>query len=181
MPSIQIDGYPAIKNHLNQYEPKLSKRGDKGKTKYNLRDCAYMGEFEKEKVVWGNISYESRFSYSPNELMINAPANILTSDTESIKYLVACMNSSIFNWEFSNTGIDLGRAFEWKKQYVEKIHIPQYKGKESIKQKIEQKVIEIFDLVRSNKDTTHLEAEIDELVMDLYQLTPEEREIVNGI
>ena len=181
VPSIQIDGYPAIKNHLNQYEPKLSKRGDKGKTKYNLRDCAYMGEFEKEKVVWGNISYESRFSYSPNELMINAPANILTSDTESIKYLVACMNSSIFNWEFSNTGIDLGRAFEWKKQYVEKIHIPQYKGKESIKQKIEQKVIEIFDLVRSNKDTTHLEAEIDELVMDLYQLTPEEREIVNGI
>lgn len=39
---IDVNEYPAIKSHLDQYWNKISKRADKGDTPYNLRNCAYM-------------------------------------------------------------------------------------------------------------------------------------------
>ena len=50
-PPINIENYPAIKNHLDAFYPQLEKRQDKGVTPYNLRNCAYLAEFEKEKIV----------------------------------------------------------------------------------------------------------------------------------
>ncbi|MFU2124585.1 Eco57I restriction-modification methylase domain-containing protein, partial [Ornithobacterium rhinotracheale] len=38
---INIDDYPAIKKHLDQYWSRLEKRADQGVTPYNLRNCAY--------------------------------------------------------------------------------------------------------------------------------------------
>ncbi|WP_042007104.1 hypothetical protein, partial [Capnocytophaga canis] len=46
---INIEDYPAIKSHLNLYYDKLKKRADKGDTPYNLRNCAYIEEFSKQK------------------------------------------------------------------------------------------------------------------------------------
>lgn len=39
---IHIENYPAVKEHLDQYWDKISKRADKGDTPYNLRNCAYL-------------------------------------------------------------------------------------------------------------------------------------------
>ncbi len=39
---IDIDDYPTIKAHLDQYWDQISTRADKGDTPYNLRNCAYM-------------------------------------------------------------------------------------------------------------------------------------------
>jgi hypothetical protein len=41
---INVNNYPAIKKHLDNFYPKLAKRADKGDTPYNLRNCAYMVE-----------------------------------------------------------------------------------------------------------------------------------------
>ena len=41
-PRIDINDYPAVKAHLDQYWDKISKRADKGDTPYNLRNCAYL-------------------------------------------------------------------------------------------------------------------------------------------
>ncbi|MEN9596561.1 MAG: hypothetical protein RL236_995, partial [Pseudomonadota bacterium] len=51
-PPVKIDNYPAIKKHLDGYFSQLEKRSDKGLTPYNLRQCAYLKEFEKEKISW---------------------------------------------------------------------------------------------------------------------------------
>ncbi|MGV4536303.1 Eco57I restriction-modification methylase domain-containing protein, partial [Ornithobacterium rhinotracheale] len=45
---INIDDYPAIKKHLDQYWSRLEKRADQGVTPYNLRNCAYMEDFYKQ-------------------------------------------------------------------------------------------------------------------------------------
>ena len=42
IPSVKIDDYPAIKQHLDSYYVELAKRTDQGDTLYNLRNCAYM-------------------------------------------------------------------------------------------------------------------------------------------
>jgi len=44
-PRIDINEYPAVKAHLDQYWDKISKRADKGNTPYNLRNCAYLDDF----------------------------------------------------------------------------------------------------------------------------------------
>lgn len=42
LPRIDINDYPAVKAHLDQYWDKISTRADKGDTPYNLRNCAYL-------------------------------------------------------------------------------------------------------------------------------------------
>ena len=47
---IHIEDYPAVKAHLDQYWDKISVRADKGETPYNLRNCAYLDHFFRQKA-----------------------------------------------------------------------------------------------------------------------------------
>ncbi|MGV4448647.1 Eco57I restriction-modification methylase domain-containing protein, partial [Ornithobacterium rhinotracheale] len=58
---INIDDYPAIKKHLDQYWSRLEKRADQGVTPYNLRNCAYMEDFYKQKIMYSEILREPQF------------------------------------------------------------------------------------------------------------------------
>lgn len=194
--------YPAIVHHLKQYEMKLKNRGqcrytrqNKDRTNYdytgqhhwleldNNPQNYYLAEFEKEKVVWGNISFNSQFSFVEPGIFISAPANIIVSNTVSIKFLCGVMNSKIFDTEFKRIGIFLGHAYEWKKQYVEQVKIPPItSSNKPIVRQIEELVDKILAVKKQNPqtDTNHWEREIDQLVYELYGLTEEEIKIVEG-
>ena len=173
---IDVEEYPAIKEHLKSFEPKLSKRTDQGDTAYHLRKCAYLEDFAKEKIVWGNINYSANFQLD-NDKFINAPANLLTSETVSLKFLISQLNSKIFNWYFSQAvGITLGKAFEWKKQYVEKLPIPDISKEEQ--QPFIELVEQILKAKQQGEDTSKLEEEIDLLTYKLYNLNSQEIELV---
>ena len=60
---IHIEDYPAVKAHLDHYWDRISKRADKGDTPYNLRNCAYLEDFSKPKIVFQEIVQESQFFY----------------------------------------------------------------------------------------------------------------------
>ena len=50
IPRINVEkDYPVIKEWLDNFKEQIEKRYDKGETAYNLRNCAYVDEFEKEK------------------------------------------------------------------------------------------------------------------------------------
>ena len=49
-PRIEIDDYPAVKAHLDQYWDRIATRADKGDTPYNLRNCAYLRIFHGQKL-----------------------------------------------------------------------------------------------------------------------------------
>ncbi len=176
--------FQSLMNHLKQFEAKAKKRDDRGDYWWELRTCAYYSEFEKEKVVWGNISYDSQFSYVEPGIFINAPSNFIVSDKINIKYLCGVMNSKIFDREFKRIGIFLGNAYEWKKQYVEKVRIPPItSSNQHIVSQIESLVDKILAAKKTNHaaDTTPWEKEIDQLVYKLYDLTDEEIGIVEGV
>jgi len=194
--------YPSIVKHLKQFEYQLKERGQCRYTRQsnininkdytgqhhwleldNNPQDYYLVEFEKEKVVWGNISYESQFSYVEGGIYINAPANIIVSDKINIKFLVGVMNSKIFDREFKRVGIFLGHAYEWKKQYVEQVKIPPITStNKPIINQIEALVDKILAAKKQNPqaDTSGWEKEIDRLVYRLYDLTEEEIEIIEG-
>ena len=41
IPAIDVDEYPAVKSHLDNFYARLERRYDKGRTPYNLRNCTY--------------------------------------------------------------------------------------------------------------------------------------------
>lgn len=123
IPEIKIDDYPSIKEYLNEFEPSLSKRGDKGKTPYNLRNCAYLEEFNKEKLVYGQISNIPKFSYDNKGNIINDTAFIITG--EKLKYLLAMLNSNLI-WKATMlfySGIVLSSGIKLGKNSISKIPI----------------------------------------------------------
>ena len=173
VPAININNYPAIKNHLNKFYPQLKRRQDKGRTPYNLRNCAYHEEFAKEKLFWADMAKVGRFAYSEKETYCNNKGYILTGN--SLKYLCAVLNSSLITWLIKNTAATTGMGLtEWTIVTVERISIPKISPAE------QRPFIKLVDRILTAKaadpkaDTTKQEAEIDRLVYGLYGLTTKE-------
>lgn len=123
---IKIEEYPALKQHLDYFYDKLEKRYDKGVTPYNLRNCAYQGLFERNKIIWGNLQNSNKFSYDCNGTIVSAPCCMLPTDCKS---LVSILNSKIV-WTFltSVCVVRSGGYIEVKPQYFEKIPIPEFEA-----------------------------------------------------
>ena len=119
---ININRYPAIKRHLDQYYPDLEKRADKGITPYNLRNCAYMDDFSKPKIVWGNLCLSAQFAFVDSDCFINAPSPMIVPGN---KYLLAILNSKIADWYIRQLGVTRnGGYFEYKPMFVEQLPVP---------------------------------------------------------
>lgn len=93
-----MNEYPAIKTHLDQYWDKISKRADKGDTPYNLRNCAYMEDFSKPKVMWKIIGCNINFCFDEKQMICNNAVDIMTGDREKLIQFVGLMNSKLFDW-----------------------------------------------------------------------------------
>ncbi len=165
-PPIDINKYPAIKEHLDKYYDRLEKRGDKGVTPYNLRNCAYIDDFDKEKIIWTSISKINTFTYTDKEIFTNDKCFILTG--ESTKFLGALLNSKLFFYYYKFDGIQLSSGYEFKKFKVEKFPIPQI-SKEA--QKPFEILVDYVMFAKENEmnlEASLFESVIDGLVFDLY-------------
>ena len=174
VPPVEIDAYPAIKDFLDRHYERLAKRYDKGRTPYNLRNCAYHAEFQKEKLLWMGMTPEGRFSYSDKELFGIAQVYLLTG--HSLKFLNGMLNSTLVNWFMNNTCITTGMGLiEWKIFAVSRIPVHPAPRPQNVCE-----ITEVVDSILAVKgadpsaDSTHMEHEIDRLVYDLYGLTEKE-------
>src|SRR5699024_7396226 len=89
---IDVNDYPAIKKHLDKYWDRLEKRYDQGDTPYNLRNCAYMEDFDRQKVGWKAVGKKLSFSIIEKGIFITAPAAFFTSKYNL--YLLAILLSN---------------------------------------------------------------------------------------
>ena len=93
---IHIEDYPAVKAHLDQYWDKISKRADKGDTPYNLRNCAYMEDFSKPKIIWKIIGSRLAFTMDIEGYIVNNACYLMTG--EYLLHVLAFLNSSPLIW-----------------------------------------------------------------------------------
>ncbi len=173
---IHIEDYPAIQAHLDQFGEKLAKRADKGDTPYNLRNCAYMDDFAKPKIVWGNLCLSAQFAFVEDDCFINAPSPMIVPGN---KYLLAILNSRIADWYIRQLGVTRnGGYFEYKPMFVEQLPIP------IVDDSVQVPFIEAVDQVLAGKgmglDTSAVEKEIDQMAYMLYGLTTEEISFIEG-
>ena len=166
--------FPEIMNHLKPYIEKARKRYDKGDYWWELRNCAYYNLFEAPKIIFPNLQNTNKFAFDEKGVFLNAPAVFLpTSD----KYLLAVLNSKI-TWHFlkSICVIRSGGYIEVKPQYFEQIPVPE------ISEKDKQPFIILVDKILESKElgleSTEFEKEIDKLVYKLYNITSDEKIII---
>lgn len=174
---IKIEEYPAIKTFLDLHWDKLSKRTDKGDTPYNLRNCAYLEDFEKPKIIYSELTKFLNFSYDSQLKYIDKTAFILTG--MDLEYLICFLNSKLFKYCFAQDFSEIqGNTRVLSKVIFEQLPIKKITTENQ--QPFIEKVNEIlaFKQEDSKADTTALEKEIDAMVYKLYGLTDEEVKIV---
>ncbi len=182
IPPIDIEKYPATKAHLDAHYDTIATRSDQGDTPYHLRNCAYLEDFEKEKIVWAEMTDEPRFIYDNKGFLINQTCYFIARDD---KYLFAILNSKVIYFFMRQMASNLGEgAFRWIKQFIERLPIPQITEKnQELADKITDYAKQILALKEKDPkaNTQKLEKEIDALVYQLYNLTDEEiKTIENG-
>ncbi|GAA9709913.1 class I SAM-dependent DNA methyltransferase [Helicobacter pylori] len=184
IPPVDIENYPATKAHLDAHWDTIATRSDQGDTPYHLRNCAYLEDFEKEKIVYPETSQGAYFIYENSGIFLEKTAFMIVSDAYNLKLLTALLNSKLITFYFKNFcgGCILGKSgYQYNKHALEKIPIPKITSKnQELARKITDRAEAI--LVLKEKDpkanTLELEKEIDALVYQLYNLTAEEIKII---
>ncbi|EAH5180760.1 class I SAM-dependent DNA methyltransferase [Campylobacter jejuni] len=183
--AINIEHYPSLKKHFDEFYPQLEKRSDKGLTPYNLRNCAYIEEFEKEKIVWNPVSGEYLFSYIKEHIFFNNSLFMMTLDVFSLKYILAFMNSNCYKWliTLKTNLIQTGSYAYGAKDKIERLPIPKINSKN---EKLANELINLVDEILKvkeqdkNANTQELENKTNSLVYKLYNLTEEEIKIIEN-
>ena len=173
IPPINIQEYPVLKAHLDQYTDKLQARSDKGDTPYNLRNCAYIKDFDRPKIIYPNMTKYLPFVYDSQSYVTNQKCFIITG--KYVAYLTAFFNSSLFKYCFRNCFPELqGGTRELSKIFFEEIAV----------QDVSEHQDELFreaveDIQREYSREKALM--IDTMLFELYELTPQERETIGFI
>lgn len=169
-PPVDINKYPAIKEHLDQYYDQLEKRSDKGITPYNLRNCAYLNEFEKEKIMYSEIVQSPQFHYDKDNFYGEMTSFILSG--KNLKYLISLLNSKPTTFFFKKfyMGTELGsKGFRYKKSFLNLLPIPQIlENKQKPFEILIDYIIYLKELKKENHIIEFFERVIDVAVYELY-------------
>ena len=185
---VDINDYPAIKEWLDNggiaYSGKMykgfsqiEKRSDRGDTPYNLRNCAYMEDFSKPKIVWKIIGNQMAFAYDTNNYVMNNACYIMTGN--HLDYLLAVLNSQAITWysyvtNMNKTGVG---DVQVGGQNIATFPMPHYDAN-----KIE--LVELAELANSitnkNINLPFIDSKIESLVSMVYGFTSEETNFLHS-
>ena len=173
IPRIKIEDYPAVKAHLDQYWDRIATRADKGDTPYNLRNCAYLEDFSKPKIIYPNMTKYMPFVFDDKLYLTNHKCFIITGN--SLAYLTAFFNSSLFKYCFRDSFPELqGGTRELSKIFFDKI--PVYEVSDAQNLQFQDAVEDI-----QNEYTKQKAQRIDSMLFDLYNLSSEERKVIGFV
>ena len=164
---IHIEDYPAIKQHLDCYWDKIKPRADQGDTPYNLRNCAYVDDFLKPKIIWKRVGSILRFSYD-NQGFFGLDSTCFATGNE-IAFICCLLNSSMGHYLLNGAPRTGTGDLLISVQAVEPIRIP------PIPPTLNDTCKNLIDNILHNPGTT-AEDEVDDLIFSLYGLTDEEKE-----
>jgi type II restriction/modification system DNA methylase subunit YeeA len=180
------NSYPSIYNHLKEIGDSMKGKGkglyardDQGDYWWELRPCVYYDEFEKPKIVWGELSDSQKFAYDDSGMYANNTIFFITGN--NLKYLLSILNSKVAKWYFNEISTSSGMGTNrWLKYKIELLPIfqPSFEQMEVV----ENIANEIISLKKETPsiNTTDLENQIDQLVYQLYELTEEEIKIIEN-
>ena len=155
-PQININDYPAVKQHFDKYWDAISTRADKGETPYNLRNCAYLDDFLRPKVIYPETTQGAYFAFDDSGIFIDKTAFMLVG--EHAKYIQMTLSSKLFEVAYKRyfSSVQLGEhGYQYNKNALMKLPI-----------------------ARPNDTNMINPKDIDASIYKIYNLTPKEIEII---
>lgn len=177
IPRINVEqDYIAVFKWLKRHETNLKKRQDKGDHWTNLRNCAYLEEFAKPKIIYPNMTKFLPFVYDETGYLTNQKCFIMTGGY--LKYLTGVFNSKLWKFAFRNRFPELlGDTYELSKVFFEKIPIkkPENKMQEEVISNLVDYIIlsktekaKLNEFVPNEHIAKQFEDVIDACVYELY-------------
>ena len=177
--NVQRD-YPDIYEHLESFGDRFRNRGAQGQHWTNLRACSFYDDFQKEKIVWIELTDMGRFALCSEEIyLLNSAYFLLPPSGIESKFLLGILNSSTIRFYLGliaeTSGMGTSR---WINNYVKEFPIPEATCEQ------QALIIELVGQILAAKhisldaNVCELENEIDQIVYSLYDLTPDEIAIV---
>ncbi len=167
-----------LKNYRNQLsERAIIKDGIKNNSRkwFEYQQINKTINYEEEYIVYPNVSLGSNFTLTKNAV-IDMTAFVIKSNN---KYLLAILNSKLVSYLMNIWSISRrGGYLEYKVQYVEKIPIKKLSLLEQ--EPYVELVNEIYQAREKGMNTVAVENQIDELVYQLYDLTPKEIQTIES-
>ena len=168
---IHIEDYPAIKQHLDYYWDKIEPRTDQGETAYNLRNCAYLDDLSKTKIVWIELSDESKFAICEDLVPLNT---VFFLTGAHLHHILGLLNSKLVHWYFTtclgtSSGVGTNR---WLKYTIEQLPLVPYSD-DALSQQVVERLSPETDINKS-------EEQIDTLICELYGLSAAEMSYIIG-
>jgi hypothetical protein len=180
--NIDIDQFPILRDYFRSFGKRLHQTGETfvneegisqktrkktGNKWFETQDqIAYYQEFEKEKIVWGNLALCAQYSLAKSGFLINAPCTMITPGN---KYLLAVLNSKLGDFYIRTLGVTRnGGYFEYKPMFVERLPVSQIPKESQIPFEI---LVDYILYARENDLILHcsfFEELIDGMVFELY-------------
>ena len=123
-----------------------------------------MEDFNKPKIIWGNLNLKGTYAYVEKDIFINAPSPFIATSNIAILHI---LNSKVADYYIRSLGVSRnGGYIEYKPMFVEKLPIPQT-GLEALKQ-------------YPATPTREQEIELNNLIYQLYRLSSCEIEYIEN-
>ena len=197
--NVNIENYPAVLEHLDQYKIQLQKRA--GKQEWWQLQSGGERNFDTPKIVYMEMQVKSSFAFDTNNHAIN---NKVFAYPQKDHFLLALLNSKIGWYLISNSCTQIQNGYQLSYNYLKQMPIPKISetkqqpfielvdeiliSKEKIKKykkhfdtlnavdkiEITEEIEKLESLVQNNENT------IDQMVYKLYGLTDDEIGIVES-
>ena len=166
---VHIEDYPAIKAHLDQYWDRISKRADKGDTPYNLRNCAYLEDFSKPKILWKRVGSILRFCYNDNEAL--GLDSTCFAIGNNIEFVCCVLNTPMGHYLLKDAPKTGTGDLLISVQAVEPIKLP------SVTHELNIEFKRLLEMMIANC-SDDIENEISQKIFNLYGLSHEEQKYI---
>lgn len=166
--------YPGIANWLRNFRDQARIRQDKGDYWWELRACEYYDVFEKPKIIWPEISNKMKFNFDSNGIYTNQ--TIYSIPTDDL-HLLGLLNSRLMWFVVKKICIYI------RNNYYRLLYM--YTQKFPIKQDENGEIVDLVSSFLRNSQLSNISSEqenrLNEMVYDLYDLSEEERMIINRL
>ena len=173
----KIEDYPNVKKHLDQFREVITSDNKP----YGLHRARNPYFFQGEKIISVRKCAKPTFIYVDFDSYVSATFYVIKTVRTNQKYLAGLLNSRLIAFWLKHRGKMQGTNYQIDKQPLLAIPLisPSLDQQASVATLVDQ--ILTAKHADPDADVSALENEIDKLVYALYDLTPKEIAIVEGI
>ena len=187
--SLDLDDYPGVKQHLQNYEAKLKSRYEVRRGDYDwwvVRQVADTTIFDNPKIVYPDLCSRPSFAINEDGMYPNNTVFCIRSTSLG---LLAYLNSRLaWFWIIHNCPANRGGAYRLFNQYMDRFPVASQLLESRALEKLGQRMVDLHQKVKAStsshgstvlqRQVNATDRQIDRLVYELYELTDEEIAIV---